>query len=95
VSLSLPTTVGILLDMPRSELEWIEKAAEQVVLGCTTSISALNQSATFDRAAGGVVLQACRHVRKIIEVYPDANSCGLGEPTLAHTMERHGFLWGS
>ena len=93
--LSLQTLVPLFLDKAPSQVEAIYQDAEKVVLGFATSISALNQTAAFDRGDAAIVLEAVRKVRRIRKDNPGATSESLPEPALAHQLRMGSqVLWG-
>jgi len=87
--LSLPAILPILLEKTPTEVAVIAKQAEDVVFGVTTSISALNQSASFSMEDAGIIADACRQIRALRAADPDVTAAALPAPALAHTLRRN------
>jgi hypothetical protein len=95
VALSLQTLIPILLDKTSVEVAAIQQGAEAVVFGLSTSISALNQTASFDREDAAIILEACREATRRRALDPTVTSASVPAPALAHTLRRsRQILWG-
>lgn len=92
MAISVGVLLPILLRKTPSEVADIAAQAESVVFGATSSISALNQSATFDADSAAIILQAINQVLAIRAVDPAATAAALPAPSLSHAIRR-GSQW--
>lgn len=92
MAISVGVLLPILLRKAPSQVAEIAAQAESVIFGGTSSISALNQSATFDPETAGVVLEAINQVHALRALDPGATAASLPAPSLSHTIRR-GRQW--
>ena len=92
MAISVGVLLPILLRKTPSQVAEIAAQAESVIFGGTSSISALNQSATFDAETASTVLQAINQVHAIRAIDPAATAAALPQPSLSHGIRR-GSQW--
>lgn len=88
MALSVQTLIPLLLGKSPSDRAAIRQQAEEVALGHTTSISSLNQSASFDMASAGAVLEAANRVDAILLANPAATAASVPAPSYGHALRR-------
>lgn len=86
--LSVQTLIPLLLGKTPTERAAIRLQAEEVALGHTTSISSLNQSASFDMDSAGAVLEAANRVDAILRADPAATAASVPAPSYGHGLRR-------